>query len=163
MLKCSCYVMAILFHFKAIKNMTVTKFSDEKQPFSNITPMIKYWVHVEKRLWSTHFWGMKLTYKMKYTCVLLQQFCYNTVAPYLKMQEGTFRICSFVLVHFKNTTKHTINLQNLRFSWCWIWRVLSFGMSHHVVWQKWIHILEKILSPSSGLKNKTAKQAKLAE
>jgi hypothetical protein len=55
MLKCSCYVIAILFHFKAIKNPTVTKFSDEKQPFSNITPMIKYRVYVKRRLWFIPF------------------------------------------------------------------------------------------------------------
>lgn len=46
---------------------------------------------------------------MKYTRVLLQQFCYDTVAPSVKMQEVMVRICSFVLGHFKNTTKYTIN------------------------------------------------------
>lgn len=62
----------------------------------------------------THFRGMELPCEMKYTCILLQQFCYNTVAPSVKMQVVT----EFVLVHFKSTSKHPIHLQNLRFSWC---------------------------------------------
>lgn len=72
--------------------------------------MIKYKVYVGKGLSFTHFGQIKLPYKMKYTCVLLQQFCYDTVAPSIKMQVVMVRICSFVLVRFKNTTTYTINL-----------------------------------------------------